>query len=86
MRQGDIVSPKLFTATLESIFRQMTWKSSGSKIDGKYRSNLHFADDTLMCANIPHELQQMLQELSGETVHMGLKMNKSKIKVMIGND
>ncbi|MEG7522669.1 MAG: reverse transcriptase domain-containing protein, partial [Chromatiales bacterium] len=62
VRQGDTISPKLFTATLESIFRRLTWKNRGLKIDGKYLSHLPFADDILICANKPHELQQMLQE------------------------
>ena len=52
------------------------------KIDAEYLSHLRFADDTLICANIPHELQQMLQELVDERGSHGLKMNKSKTKVM----
>ena len=41
---------------------------------------------TLICANTPHELQQMLQELPDESENQALKMNKSKTKVMIEND
>ena len=29
------VSPKLFTATLESIFRRLNWENKGVKIDGE---------------------------------------------------
>ena len=59
--------PKLFTATFEGTFRRLTWKTRCSKTDGKYRSQLRFADDILICANIRHELQPMLQEQTDET-------------------
>ena len=45
LRQGDTISPKLFTATLESIFRRLNWEHKGVKIDGEFLSNLRFADD-----------------------------------------
>ena len=53
------------------------------KIDGEYLSNLCFADHIFICAKTPHELQQMLQELAEDSYNQGLKMNKSKTKVMI---
>ena len=34
VRQGDIISSKLFTATLESIFKRLNWENKGVKIDG----------------------------------------------------
>ena len=48
--------------------------------------NLRFANDILICVNIPHEQQQMLHNLADEIENQGLKMNKSKTKAMIGND
>ena len=54
------------------------------KIDGKFLSNLRFADDILfICTEIPQELQQMLQELSDESRRMGLKMNIANTKLMV---
>ncbi|MEG7522153.1 MAG: reverse transcriptase domain-containing protein, partial [Chromatiales bacterium] len=44
VRQGDTISPKQFTATLESIFRRLTWQTRGLRIDGEYLSHLRFAD------------------------------------------
>ena len=80
VRQGDTISPKLFTATLESIFRRLNWENKGVKIDGKFLSNLRFADDIFLCTETPQELQQMLQELPDESTsrQMGLKMNITK--------
>jgi len=56
------------------------------KIDGEYLSYLRFADDILICVNTPHKLQQMLQDLADKSENQCLKMNKSKIKVMMEND
>ena len=83
VRQGDTISPKLFTATLESIFRRLNWENKGVKIDGQFLSNHRFADDIFLCTETPQELQQMLQELSDESRRMGLKMNIAKTKVMV---
>ena len=85
VRQGDTISPKLFTATLESIilFRRLNWENKGVKIDGEFLSNIRFADDIFLCTETPQELQQMLQELSGESRQMGLKINITKTNVMV---
>ena len=83
VRQGDTISPKLCTATLESIFRRLNWQNKGVKIDGEFLSHLRFADDIFLCTETPQELQQMLQELSDESRRMGLKMNITKTKVMV---
>ncbi len=45
VRQWDTISPKVFTATLESIFRRLNGENKGVKIDGEFISNLRFADD-----------------------------------------
>ena len=83
VRQGDTISPKLFTATLERIFRRLNWENKGVKIDGEFLSNLRFADDIFLCTETPQELQQMLQEISDESRRMSLKMNIAKTKVMV---
>ena len=57
------------------------------KINGEYLSHLRFADAILICANTPHQLQkEMLQELADESEIQGLKMNKTKTKVMMVKD
>ena len=79
VRQGDTISPKLLTATLESIFRRLNWENKGVKIT--FLSNLRFA---YSYAQKHHKkLQQVLQELSDESRRMGLKMNIAKTKVMV---
>ena len=66
VRQGDTISPKLLRAPFESIFPRLTWETRGLKTDGEYLSYLRFADDILVCANISHKLQQMLQHSDRE--------------------
>ena len=83
VRQRDTTSPKLFTPTLESIFRRLNWENKGVKIDGEFLTNLRFADDIFLCTETPQELEQMLQELSDESRRMCLKMNIAKTKVMV---
>ena len=73
-------------AALERIFWGLTWDTRGLKIDGEYLNHLRFADDILICANTPHELQLMLQALADESENQGLKINKSNTKVIMKND
>ena len=82
VRQGKTFSPKLFTATLESIFRRLNWENKGVKIDGQFLSNLRFADDIFLCTETPQELQHMIQEPSYESRRIGLKMNIAKLMVV----
>ena len=53
---------------------------TGLMIQIQYFSNFRFTGDILICANTPHELQQMLQELADESENRNLKMKKSKAK------
>ena len=76
VRQGDTISPKLFTASLESIFRKTNWKGKRVNIDGEYLNHLRFADDISNTTEAPTELQQMLDDLNRESKIVGLKMNK----------
>ena len=86
VQQVDIISPKLFTAALESVVRRFTWETRSLTIYGDYLRHLHFDDDILIRANTPHELQQMLHDLADQRGNQGLKMNKSTTKVMTEND
>ena len=63
LRHRDTLSSMLFTAALENIFRRLTWETRCLRIDGKYLCHLRFADNIVICANITHDLQQMLQDL-----------------------
>lgn len=82
VRQGDPLSPKLFTAVLEEVFRKMTWDNKGININGTFLNHLRFADDIILLTDNPETLQTMLQDLSQESKKVGLTMNKAKTKIM----
>ncbi|CAK1600454.1 unnamed protein product [Parnassius mnemosyne] len=50
VRQGDVISPKLFTAALEDVFKLLDWKGYGININGEYITHLRFADDIVLMA------------------------------------
>ena len=83
VRQWDTISPKQFTATLESIFRRLNWENKGVKVDREFLSHLRFACDIFLCTETLQELQHMLQELSDESRRMSIKMNIAKANVML---
>ena len=62
VRQADCISPKLFTACLEQIFRKLNWEEMGIKIDGEMFNNLRLADDIVLASENPKELQAMLEQ------------------------
>ena len=79
--QGDTISPKLFTATLEDIFKTLDWENKGLEINGAYLNHLLF-DDILIFTTCPEELQTRIQELHKASIKAGLKMNLKKTQVM----
>ncbi|CAF4744203.1 unnamed protein product [Pieris macdunnoughi] len=82
VRQGDPLSPKLFSAVLENIFRKLEWNEFGLNIDGRKLHLLRFADDIVLFEENPHKLGEMIQDLNKESEKVGLKMNTSKTKLL----
>ncbi|CAH2218517.1 jg21791 [Pararge aegeria aegeria] len=82
VRQGDNVSPKLFSAALENIFRLVDWSSKGIKVNGKILYHLTFADDIVLTVENLKHLQAMIEELHTVCTAVELKMNINKTKVM----
>jgi len=97
VRQGDTISPKLSISCLQQAFNKLNdkWnpKCYGIKIGNETINNLRFADDIILVAKTPKELQQMLEDphsmseqmledLRSMSEQIGLKMNKSKAKIM----
>ena len=82
VRQGDTISPKLFNAGLEQVFRRLSWDNKGMMINGERLNHLRFADDIVLISNSCEELQEMLNEINSESKKLGMKMNMKKTKVM----
>lgn len=88
VKQGDPLSPKLFTATLEEVFRELAsdWEEKGISVGGNKRlTNLRFADDIVLFSSSASELEEMLQDLNEASLKVGLSMNMSKTKLMTNN-
>ncbi|KAL0850907.1 hypothetical protein ABMA28_006816 [Loxostege sticticalis] len=81
-RQGDVISPKLFTAALEDVFKLLDWSGLGININGEYITHLRFADDIVVMAETLEDLGTMLDGLSRVSQQVGLKMNMDKTKIM----
>lgn len=82
VRQGDTISPKLFTLALENVFKRLNWEGKGLKIDGTFLNHLRFADDIVLISTDIGELNAMMHDLNEKSKEIGLKMNLSKTKVM----
>ena len=69
VKQGDPISPKLFTACLELAFRKLNGKQAqeGIKIVDDIISILRFADDIAIFGISLKELKVMLVDLSRES-------------------
>lgn len=80
--QGYAISPKLFTACLEEIFKNLDWEQLGVKIDGEYLSNLRFTDDVVLLSDSGDDLQRMIGELHAESLKVGLRINTKTTKIM----
>ena len=81
VRQGDTLSPVMFTAAVENIFMRMNIET-GININGVGLSNLRFADDIILFAESEDKLKEMLEELNNEGKKDGMKLNKKKTKIM----
>jgi hypothetical protein len=82
VRQGDNISPKLFTAALESIFKNTQWQDMGINIDGERLNHLRFADDVVLIADNLQDTVSMLHSLKSLSERAGLKINFEKTKLM----
>lgn len=86
VRQGDTISPKLFTLALEDVFKRLQWESRGINVDGVYLNHLRFADDIVLITSDANELERMMTELHEASLRVGLKMNLNKTKIMSRDD
>ena len=81
VRQGDPISPKLFSAAIETIFQTVDL-DKGLNIDGETLINLRFADDVALTTNNMTEMEEELNRLNKNSKNIGLKMHKGKTKYM----
>ncbi|XGW34232.1 hypothetical protein V3C99_018227, partial [Haemonchus contortus] len=78
VRQGDTISPKLFSAALENIMRHLEWEDLGVKVDGRYLHHLRFADDIVLITPNIEQTERMLAEFDNACGKIGLRLNLTK--------
>ena len=81
VRQGDPLSPKLFTAVMEEVFKKAEI-SEGVNVDGENLSNLRFADDVALLNETSKQMEKHMNNLNSESMKVGLKIHKGKTKYM----
>ncbi|GFO50048.1 endonuclease-reverse transcriptase [Plakobranchus ocellatus] len=81
VRQGNPISPKLFTAAIEMIFRKADLEH-GLNVDGETLKNLKFADDIALVTEKVENMEEQLNVLNNISLESGLKMHKGKTKYM----
>ena len=86
MRQGDSVSPKLFTATIQEVFKTAQLEEKGINIDGEKLSNLTFADDVALTTEDVKDMEHQLITVKEESLTIALKIHKGQTKFMTNID
>ncbi|KAK6758788.1 hypothetical protein RB195_016177 [Necator americanus] len=78
VRQGDTISPKTFTATLENAIRRLEWGDMEAKVDGRQLYLLRFADDIVLTTPSISQAEGMLTEFDETCGCIGFQLNLNK--------
>ena len=89
VKQGDPMSPVLFNAISEDMFRELNVKWAErrfgldvSAADSERLTNLRFADDVLLIANSLSALREMISDMIECAAKRGLKLHPDKTKIL----
>ncbi|EYC12332.1 hypothetical protein Y032_0047g1424, partial [Ancylostoma ceylanicum] len=77
-RQGDTVSPNLFTATLEDVMRRLECDNMGVRVDGRLLHHLRFADDIVLITPKISKAERMLDDFDDTCGKIGLQLKLTK--------
>ena len=64
VRQGDTISPILFTATIQEVFKNAYLEEKRIDIDGEKLSDLRFADDVALATEGVKDMEHQLNTMS----------------------
>ena len=67
VRQGDTLSPKMFTSAMERVFKELPLEARGVNIDGEKLTDLRFADDVALITSSVEEMETQMNHLNRES-------------------
>jgi hypothetical protein len=68
--------------SLGDVFNTLDWIRLCININGEYISHVRFANDIVVLAKTTEDLSTMLDDLSGASEPVGLRMNMDKTMIM----
>ena len=83
VRQGDPLSPTIFSIYLERVMHDIQLRMGGIAIHGRNINNLRYADDIDLMETDERRLQENVNNINTEGTRAGLKINIRKSKVMV---
>ena len=81
VKQGGILSPYLFAFFVDDMLKQAKDRGLGARLDSIFVGLICYADDILLVARSPWELQQMMDDAVEYFDHWKLKFNASKTEI-----
>ena len=82
IKQGGILSPKLFNIYVDVLSRQLNKVLVGCCLNGKVINHLYYADDLVLLSPSPHGLKKLIQECEKYACSYGMKFNENKSVVV----
>ena len=77
VRQGDPISPKLFTAAIEQVFQRAKIEK-GVDVENETLKDLRFADHVALTTKLAEDMEENLNRLNTESKKIGLKYIRVK--------
>ena len=82
IKQGGILSPKLFNMYVDVLSQQLNKVMVGCCMNGKVINHLYYADDLVLLSPSAHGMQKLLNECEKYASQYGMKFNENKSVVL----
>ncbi|GFS07283.1 retrovirus-related Pol polyprotein LINE-1 [Elysia marginata] len=80
--QGCVLSPALFNLCTKFLLQEVLKEKRGITFNDENFTNVRYADDTVIMAETPESLQQMLDSIAKRYKTYGMEVNAKKTKIM----